>query len=364
MRRKRHPQDQTTRLPDSNDPAFRVTCNEIAEQLSRSWRFKLQVIGIVAGTLFVLAAAINGIVGWNILASLAKERQRFQEEAQHDIGAAKKAVEAEIAEQFKKENVQKTVELAAATEASSLLRKSVEPNIKVFQEKLELNTADVDARFEKFNQLVEKTEKTVTEDVAALRIELQKLQKRNEVTALADRAISEGDVEAYRRLEELIDTSHGDEQNAVTSELFRVFQAYSIFSGVSRTGSIELNVHAINPTKTKEEELEIEEILPLLKHDNALGRVKVAQLISKKAKRGSFKTAESIAEALKRETHLEAFKTLGQAFHAATGYQAEGKLDQRELLKWWEENKSRLRNEDTDASPAPALTPSPGTGKH
>lgn len=363
MPRKRHPQGQGARLPDSTDPGFRVTCNEIAEQLTRSWRFRLHIIGISAVAIFVLAAAVNGIVGWNILAGLAKERQRFQEQARHEIAAAKTAVEAEIAEQFKRENVKKTVELAAADEASALLRKSVEPNIKAFQEKLESNTAEVDTRFEKFKELVEKTEKTVTEDVAALRIELQKLQKRNELTALADKAISEGDVHAYRRLEKLMESSDVDERNAVTSELFRVFQAYSIFSGVSRTGGVELNVPAINPAKTKEEELVIEEILPLLKIDEALGRVKVAQLISKKAKRGSFKTTESIAEALKRETHLEAFKTLAVAFRAATGHEVEGKLDQRELLKWWEENKSRLRNEDSDASPTPALTPSPSPAK-
>jgi hypothetical protein len=158
-------------------------------------------------------------------------------------------------------------------------------------------------------------------------------------------------------------TSEGDERNAVTSELFRVFQAYSIFSGVSRTSGIELKAHEINPTKNKEEDLEIEDLLPLLKLDNALGRVKVAQLISKKAKRGSFKTAEAIVEGLKQETHLEAFKMLGSAFQAATGYEAQGRLDKRELLQWWEENKSRLKKEDTDLSPTPTSTPSPSVGK-
>jgi uncharacterized membrane-anchored protein YhcB (DUF1043 family) len=290
-----------------------------------------------------LAAAISGILGWSISASLTKERQRFQQEAQLEIEKAKEALEAEIAEQFKKENVQKTMEAAAGKEAATLLAKSVDPSIKAFQQKLDTSREDLDTRFTQFNQVIAKNEAKSASNVENLRTELARLQKRHNVTALADKAISEGDVESYRRLEVLSKTNEGEERNAVTSELFRVFQAYSIFSGVSRTSGVELKAHEINSAKNKEEELEMEDLLPLLKLDNALGRVKVAELISKKAKWGSFKTAEAVAEALKQETHLEAFKTLDLAFRAATGHEAGGKLDKRELLEWCEENKSRLR---------------------
>lgn len=359
MRRRRRQEEQYTHLPHPDDPSFRVACNEIADQLSKSWRFKLQVIGIIAVILFVLAATISGIVGWNISASLSRERQRFQEQAGREIGKAKEALEDEIADQFKKENVQRTMEAAASKEAAALLAKSVEPNIKSFQQKLDTSGEDIDKRFKQFDEVITKNEEKSAANVENLRTELARLQKRNNLTALADKAISEGDVEAYRHLEGLMKAPEDEERYAVTSELFRVFQAYSVFSGVNRTSGIELKVHEINPAKTKEEDLEIDELLPLLKLDNALGRVKVAQLISKKAKRGSFKTAEALADAIKRETHLEAFKTLGSAFQRATGYEEGGKLDARELLQWWEENKSRLKREDTDATP----TPSPSVGK-
>ncbi len=357
MRRRRRHNDHTAGLPGPDDPSFRVTCNEIAEQLSKSWRFKLQVIGIIAGALIVLAAAISGIVGWSISANLAKERQRFQDQAQRDIGDAKKALEAEIAEQFKKENVQKTMEAAAGKEAAALLRKSVEPSIKAFQQTLDTSRDDLEKRFKQFNDVVTKNEKKSASNVESLRTELARLQRRNNLTALADKAITEGDVEAYRQLETLMTTSKSEEMNAVASELFRVFQAYSVFSGVSRTGNVHLIVSDIDPTKSKEEELEIENLLPLLRLDDPLARVKVAELISKKAKRGSYKTAEAIAEGVKHETHLEAFKALDLAFQAATGRAAGGKLDKRELLSWWEENKERLKKEDADAStPTPTAT--------
>ncbi|HYJ05555.1 MAG TPA: hypothetical protein VEX43_10500 [Chthoniobacterales bacterium] len=348
--------------PDASDANFRVTCNEIAEQLSKHWRFKLHVGGLVATALFVLAGAMGGIVGWSITATLASERQQFQEEAKHEIGLAKQAVESQIMQELKKENVQKTMELAAGKEAAALLAKSVEPNIKAFQQKLDTSLAELEARFREFNDVIQKNEQKSASNVENLRTELSRLQKRNNLTALADKAISEGDVVSYRRLETLMKTSEGEEKNAATSELIRVYQTYSIFSGISRTSGVELNIPEINPTKTKEEELEIEDLLPLLKElDNPLARVKVAHLLWKKAKRGSFKTAEAIVEALKKETHLEAFKNLGLAFQMATGRGPEGKLDKRELLQWWEENKSRLRKEDTDVSPTP--TPSPSAGK-
>ncbi len=194
MRRRRRHNDHATGLPDPDDASFRVACNEIAEQLSKSWRFKLQVIGIVAGALFVLAAVISGIVGWSISASLTKERQHFQEQAQRDIGNAKKALEAEIAEQFKKENVQKTMEGAAGKEAAALLEKSVEPSIRAFQQKLDTSRDDLDKRFNQFNEVITTNEEKSASNVESLRNELARVQKRNNLTALADKAISEGDV--------------------------------------------------------------------------------------------------------------------------------------------------------------------------
>ncbi len=98
-------------------------------------------------------------------------------------------------------------------------------------------------------------------------------------------------------------TSEGEEMNAVTSELFRVFQAYSVSSGISRTASVHLIVSEINPAKSKEEELQIEDLLPLLKLDNPLGRVKVAELISTKAKRGSYKTPSGLQPDTRQEAN-------------------------------------------------------------
>lgn len=341
-------------FPEASQANFRVTCNEIAEQLSKNWRFKLHVGGLVITALVVLGAAIGGIVGWSISSTLAGERKEFQKQAHDDIESAKKTIEVEIAQEFKKENVQKTLDTSVAKEAPALFAKSVEPNIKAFQQKLDASETNLDKRLKEFNETLSKNEEKSTANVEALRSELSRLQKRNNLTALADKAISEGDVEAYHQLENLAkERPEGEERNAAMSELFRLFEAYSPMSGVSRTGGVTFDASKINSTKTKEEELEVSEVLPLLRHDDAMTRTKAAEFISKKAKRGSYKTADAIVEALKNEKHLEAFKALDFAFQAATGRPVGGKLDKRELLQWWDENKDRLKKEDTDVTPTP-----------
>ncbi len=161
---------------------------------------------LLVGTL-ALITLISGVTGlslWGIKVRLEKK------------------LEALVADQFKNENVQKTVERAASTEASHLLAKSVEPNIKSFQSKIDDVTTQVDRRSQEVDDMAEKTKKAAA-DIESLRGELARLKERNDLSALADVAISQGDVEAYRKLERMTDSLEKDEaRNAALSELFRV----------------------------------------------------------------------------------------------------------------------------------------------
>jgi hypothetical protein len=355
-----HSSEHPRPFPETSQANFRVACNEIADELSKSWRFKLHVGGLVITALIVFTAALVGIIGWSISESLKSERQHFQEQARQDIGTAKQAVDDEITEEFKKENVQKTLDTAVAKAAPTLFAKSIEPSIKAFQQKLETSEANLDKRLKEFDNTITKNEKQSASDVETLRTEVSRLQKRNNLTALGDKAISEGDVESYHQLENFVNEhSDGEDKNAALSELFRVFEAYSPMSGVSRTAGVTIDASKINPKKTKEEELEVNEVLPLLRGEDFMTRTKGAEFISKRGKQGSYKTAEAIVEALKKETNLEALKALDLAFQTVTRRPVGGKLDKRELLQWWEENKERLKKEDTDTTPTPTQTPQP-----
>jgi hypothetical protein len=66
-----------------------------------------------------------------------------------------------------------------------------------------------------------------------------------------------------------------------------------------------------------------------------------------------------VAEALKKETNLQGYRALGELLQQLTGHSAEGKLDKRELLEWYEQNRERLKKDDVDVTPSPTVAPTP-----
>lgn len=192
-----------------------------------------------------------------------------------------------------------------------------------------------------------------------MRSELARLQNRNELTALADKAISQGDVVSYNKLEELASTSPDQEQkSAALSELFRVYQFFSVFSGVTRTDNIHLNTAAVNPAKQKEEDLDAPELLRVLREaENPMARLRAAQLVVGKAKHGSYSTIVELESALRRETNLDAMQKIGHALAKVTGHDVGDKLDFRNLLKWVDENRGQLKADDPDVKMSSSPTP-------
>jgi len=85
---------------------------------------------LLVGTLaFVtLLSGVTGLSLWGIKVRLEKKLETL------------------VADQFKNENVQKTVDRAAAAEEARLLAKSVEPSNKSFQSKLDDVASRVDRR--------------------------------------------------------------------------------------------------------------------------------------------------------------------------------------------------------------------------
>jgi cytochrome c556 len=336
-------------LSKLSDSKLRVVCRQIAEDLAKDWRFKIQVITVLFVTSVTVVLAIFAILGMNLKEMLHQERLRFEEQAKASLGEARRGIERQIAEEFKAENVKRTITATAAEESQHLLKQSVEPSITAFERKVGSVTTDIDARFQKFNATVNARQDEIASSLDGLRTELTRLKERNELTALADLAISDGDVEAFRKLESLSSASTKDErERGAFVELFRVYQAYSIFAP-SRITPLRLIPEKVNPAKTKEEELDVDDLLGVLPLADALARAKIGLLLTSKVKQGSYATAEVLYEVLKKETRLEAFQHLGNALVKVSGYKDEGdKLDRRDLLKWYAENRERLKNENTD----------------
>lgn len=201
---------------------------------------------------------------------------------------------------------------------------------------------------------IESLGRLVQEAAASLdraQFELRRLKDRNDLAALADEAISEGSVKAYKKLlDGRLKARSDEERRAIDAEEFRVIAAYSP-GAPTRTGSMKINVRVLNPMKQKEDELTADDIMPFMSitvESNAIIRAKLAELLISKAKYGSYKTAESLIYAIRHEDHLESIKNLLQAFRRVTGYNNGDKPDGRLTLGWWDDNWRSIKEKDSD----------------
>src|SRR5438128_11008616 len=106
-----------------------------------------------------------------------------------------------------------------------MLTQSIEPAISLFKQGVDERLTDLDI-FLKVQQ------QDAAKDLDLFRSELAKLQQRNGLTALADKAIGDGDLGSLQELERLANGSDPSTKAAATAEIFRVFDAYSGFGAM------------------------------------------------------------------------------------------------------------------------------------
>lgn len=320
------------------EASARVASDLIADRLAKNWRFRFQVVGLTAMILASITALFVGIAGYGIWQAGKAQADSFQQTNMKLIGDANAKIQTEIKERLDDKNVSATLQEIVGNESKALLAETVDPSIKKFETRLNLATAEA-----------EKQLSAVRESFAKqLNDEIQTLKERNRITALADKAISQGDVEAYRELEKM-----AKDNDAAMSELLGVFNAFSIFSA-KRNWGVGLVPSAFNSKKTKEEELEPEEIFPLFfGFESFKGRVRAMELMIPKFRRGSYSQIAFLEEAVRRETNLYALHEMQKAVPRLIGNETWGSMDGRDFLKWVEENRERLKKEDTDKKGEP-----------
>ncbi len=179
---------------------------------------------------------------------------------------------------------------------------------------------------------------------AQLSSELESLKKRNELTALADKAISEGDRQALNKIMEiyLVSEKSGNEDLAAKSELFRIKAFY--ISG-TRVPNSELafknNAGAVLKNSSIPTETLIED---LLNNPDWKVRGRAAQLL---ASRKEKIVPEAFVESIKSENTLDVLQNSVASFSAVTGYKSLDVFDDLKLIGWWNENKNRVEKDLT-----------------
>jgi hypothetical protein len=301
-------------LSELSAGSYRLFCEDVAERLAKnssfSWKVIWKTVLLFTGVLAVMGFSIYQIVNENIKETVSKR----------------------IDKEFEQENIKKLVQESANAKAEDILKKSVQPSIEDFKGYLAKQRESIDKKVESLQQ------------------EIKNLKKVGEISQLAAKAIGDGDIVSYKKLEHLAFKAENLEDRAIaTSELFRVFNAYSPFGPVRWVG-VHVIPESVNPKKTREEDLDAEDLCKLLQSNpkEPEGRGQTASLLLNVVKVKSYKTSVIIADALKRETHLEVIRRLKSVFRRITDCPEDGTLLADQSLEWWEKNKDRLKKEDSD----------------
>jgi hypothetical protein len=191
--------------------------------------------------------------------------------------------------------------------------------------------------FEKIGNLEENVENiqrilSVTPEAMS---EISQLKDRNQLTRLADEAITRGSRSAYMQIVSISESSRDTSQaNGAQAELLRV---KFFFASGTRSASYILPMTTLYPSvKSKtEEQLTQKELIDLLLDGEKDWRVRrrVAFLLGDKR---SYEVAESLAEAIRSDPSLDVIKESVYSFEAITGYRSSDLFEMKELLEWWD----------------------------
>jgi hypothetical protein len=100
----------------------------------------------------------------------------------------------------------------------------------------------------------------------------------------------------------------------------------------------------VNPNKKDEKELSDDELLEILLHNqDPLARAHAASLLQGRTM--TFRIAQSLRDALGKESHLEAIRFEKGAFDRISGFDRGGAIEGKAEVKWFDENVDRLRKE-------------------
>ena len=173
-------------IPKVTEPEFRIACDEIAESLSKKWRFKFHIIGMIVVAVIIITGSIAGIFGWTIKDQFHNIEIKLDKLMETEVFEAKAKVDKFIEAEFQKENIKKTIQQVASDQSVKLIQDLIQPSV-ISSEK----------RIRDFNQYLVDQKKTVDKNMSTLQEEVGKLQERNNITALADKAIAQGDLHAF-----------------------------------------------------------------------------------------------------------------------------------------------------------------------
>jgi len=247
---------------------------------------------------------------------------------------AKRIEASEVLKEVQKVKVNAESVLLSANEASEKAD-IVLANANTKVDQLSQKVEKADENLNTFTNRQKKLSKEVNVIKTELTAEVKKLKERNEIVALADTAISEGDAASYEELKRKCIKLRPNEEmfNVAVSSLLRVKNFYA--EGTRIKG---VDIYRTKPDGTKliNDGLETEYLIKyLLGVKNWTWRNKAALLLGKRKQKG-------VPDALiigMEDDRLDVRRACIKSFEALTGYDNPDVLEYKFSIEWWAEHK-------------------------
>ena len=229
-----------------------------------------------------------------------------------------------VDKQFKEKNIAKVVEEAAKDKAESLLLKKINPQIENFQKV-------TNKKVEDFDSFLKAMKESYENDHKALKKEVAKLQLRNHILELGDKAISHADRTALNELLRL--EKNPPDANLLDAINCQIGTVKAFWISVTRIKGKTLKDLLQDGTLKEEKEYTTPELIELLlKHKNCLVRVRAAKIINRCYEKG---VPEALIKCMEQDLDLEVLKYAKDAFEIITGYKGSDVFNIKPLKNWW-----------------------------
>jgi len=169
-------------------------------------------------------------------------------------------------------------------------------------------------------------------------LELAEIKARNNLTSLADKAVSQGSREAYLNLKQIVE-NFGPNRNAAISEISKIVSHWNFITTLK---GIKLPEKKLSDgTIGKELDYTTKELIEiLLFNSQSLFRGRSAQLL---ASRKENYVPEALILAIFSDKHLEVVREATLAFGKVTNFQSPDFFQPYNVWGYWLDNSERIR---------------------
>lgn len=233
-----------------------------------------------------------------------------------------------ITDKFAEPNIQKTLQGVASEEAQSIIANEVRPETEKIKGKVNAFESYLTESRTKF----EKEYNTLAEQIAVL-------DARNRILELLDKAINEGDRQAYESLKVLGNVPTQDSfSKAATAATLQVKSFYLRVTRI-KTADLEYKKNS-DGTKLKNNDIPTDSLEKVLLTDPDWRiRTKAAELLGNRKEK---RVPPVLLQAIQNDSNLDVLKAALDSFEKVTDYPRADVLNSDPAVKWWEKSRVEI----------------------